>query len=80
MGSPSPTRSSVGSARGRGACRRPTDALARAEAAGVRLRPLRGTVPAARWDGELAPAITAAGVEVEEELVLDLLVRDMSAG
>jgi uncharacterized protein (TIGR02679 family) len=54
-------------------------ALARAESAGVALRPLRGTVPAACWDGELAPAINVAGVEVEEELVLDLLVADMSA-
>lgn len=55
-------------------------ALARAESAGVELRALRGTVPPACWDDRLAPAIQASGVEVEEELLLDLLVEDVTSG
>lgn len=46
-------------------------------AAGGRLRPLRGPVPDACWDPELAPAVRSAGVEVEEELVVDLLLADL---
>jgi hypothetical protein len=30
-----------------------------------------------QWDDALTPAITAAGVETEEELVLDLLLEDV---
>lgn len=44
-----------------------------------RLRPLRGAVPDACWDPELAAAVRAAGVEIEEELVLDLLLADLDA-
>lgn len=43
----------------------------------ARLRPLRGTVPEACWDPELASVVRAAGVEVEEELVLELLLGDL---
>lgn len=53
-------------------------ALARAEFAGVQLRALRGTVPPACWDDGLAPAIQVCGVEVEEELLLDLLFGDLT--
>lgn len=53
-------------------------ALDRAATAGTVLRPLRGPVPDAVWDDQLAPAVRACGVEVEEELVLDLLVGDLA--
>jgi uncharacterized protein (TIGR02679 family) len=53
-------------------------ALERAIASGTRPRPLRGKVPEAVWDSALAAAVRAAGVEVEEELVLDLLINDLS--
>jgi uncharacterized protein (TIGR02679 family) len=49
----------------------------RASTAGIDLRQLRGTVPDACWDPQLAPAVRAGGVEVEEELVLDLLLGDL---
>ncbi len=39
---------------------------------------LRGPVPDASWDSALAPAVREAGVEVEEELVLDLLLGDLA--
>lgn len=52
-------------------------ALSRIESA--RLRPLRGPVPEACWDAGLAPAVMGAGVEVEEELVLDLLLADLES-
>jgi len=52
-------------------------ALARAGRGGAALRPLRGAVPDACWDRDLAPAIRCCGVEVEEELVLDLLLQDI---
>jgi uncharacterized protein (TIGR02679 family) len=52
-------------------------ALARARASGTSLRPLRGRVPEASWDRHLSPAVRAAGVEVEEELVIDLLLADL---
>ncbi len=42
-----------------------------------RLRPLRGAVPEACWDPQLAAVVRAAGVEVEKELVLDLLLGDL---
>jgi hypothetical protein len=35
-------------------------------------------VPDAVWDAELAPAIRAGGVEVEEEFVVDLLLADLA--
>lgn len=44
-----------------------------------RLRPLRGAVPEACWDPQLAAVVRAAGVEIEEELVLDVLLRDLDA-
>ena len=53
------------------------EALNRAALTATDLRPLRGTVPDACWDPELAPSIRRAGVEVEEELVIDLLVSDL---
>lgn len=52
-------------------------ALERAYASGTTLRSLRAVVPDAVWDAELAPAVRACGVEVEEELVLDLLLSDL---
>lgn len=52
-------------------------AIERAAATAVTPRRLRGPVPAARWDAELAPAIERSGVEIEEELVLDLLLDDL---
>lgn len=52
----------------------------RASAAGIELRPLRGTVPDACWDPQLASAVREAGVEVEEELVVDLLLGDLGGG
>jgi uncharacterized protein (TIGR02679 family) len=55
-------------------------ALARAAEAGTPLRPLRGLVPDACWDPALAPAIRACGVEIEEELILDLLLEDLGSG
>lgn len=54
-----------------------TVGLDRALSAGTTLRPLRGKVPDATWDPDLAPTIQACGVEVEEEFVLDLLLRDL---
>ncbi|MGH9091804.1 MAG: DUF2399 domain-containing protein, partial [Acidimicrobiales bacterium] len=53
------------------------EALARVAAAGTTPPPLRGRVPGARWDPDLAPAVQAAGVEIEEELVMDLLLEDL---
>lgn len=53
-------------------------ALERARSAGTGLRPLRGSVPDAVWDPDLAPAIRACGGEIEEELVLDLLMADLA--
>jgi uncharacterized protein (TIGR02679 family) len=41
-------------------------------------RPLTGTPIAARWDSGLAPAMVRGGVRVEEELLLDDLVRDLA--
>ena len=55
-------------------------ALDRARASGTTLRSLRAAVPDAVWDAELAPAVRASGVEVEEELVLDLLLSDLRSG
>jgi len=52
-------------------------ALARATESGIRFLPLKGRVPAACWDEALAPAMRNAGVEVEEELVLDVLLADL---
>jgi uncharacterized protein (TIGR02679 family) len=55
------------------------EALERARASGTALRPLRGVVPDAVWDVELAPAIRACGVEVEEEFVIELLLADLAS-
>lgn len=52
----------------------------RASTAAIKLRPLLGTVPDACWDSQLAPAMREAGVEVEEELVVDLLLGDLGGG
>ena len=53
------------------------EAVAGAAASGVRCVALKGRVPPACWDDELSPAMTAAGVEIEEELVLDSLLADL---
>jgi len=55
-------------------------ALDRPGDSGKGLLPVKGRVPSACWDDDLAPAIRAAGVEVEEELVLDLLIEDLQGG
>ena len=54
-------------------------ALERARAMGTPLRPLRAMVPEAVWDPDLATAVRASGVEVEEELVMDWLLADLLA-
>ncbi|GAB2894569.1 TIGR02679 family protein [Streptomyces mayteni] len=43
-------------------------------------RRLTGTVTTATWDPDLAPAMSAAGVVVEEELVLADLLADLAGG
>ncbi|MDP9388735.1 MAG: TIGR02679 family protein [Actinomycetota bacterium] len=53
-------------------------ALATAGSADRPCRPLAGRVPPARWDDRLAPAIEHAGVEVEEEHVLQDLLADLT--
>lgn len=53
------------------------EALAQLQGEGAEPPPLRGVVPAATWDPDLAPAITASGVEVEEEAILGLLLPDL---
>lgn len=55
-------------------------ALERARSSGTSSRTLRGPVPDAVWDPELAPSVRASGVEVEEELVIDLLLSDLRTG
>lgn len=40
-------------------------------------RPLTGNPAIARWDTDLAPAMVQAGVRIEEELLLDDLIRDL---
>lgn len=57
-----------------------TLALERARASGTALRPLRGVVPEAVWDAELASSVQACGVEVEEEFVIDVLLADLTTG
>lgn len=52
--------------------------LAHARATGVHCLPLKGRVPAACWDGALAPEMAEVGVEIEEELVLDQLLADLA--
>lgn len=54
------------------------EAVAGASATGVRCLRLKGRVPKACWDDELAPTMLAAGVEIEEELVLDSLLADLA--
>jgi uncharacterized protein (TIGR02679 family) len=53
-------------------------ALDAARAEGLELPPLKGPVPDACWDPDLAPRIRACGVEIEEELVVDHLLDDLS--
>ena len=55
-------------------------ALERARVSGTSLRPLRGVVPDAVWDADLAASVRASGVEVEEELVIDVLLSDLASG
>jgi len=53
------------------------DALGLVAANGVSPPSLSGPVPAACWDPDLGPAVQASGVEIEEELLLDLLLDDL---
>jgi uncharacterized protein (TIGR02679 family) len=53
------------------------EALALIRRDDAELPSLRGVVPAATWDPDLAPAVIASGVEVEEEAILDLLLPDL---
>lgn len=55
-------------------------ALDRARSSGTALRPLRGLVPEAVWDAELASSVQACGVEIEEEFVIDVLLSDLASG
>lgn len=55
-------------------------ALEAAHREGLELEDLRGAVPDACWDAELAPQIRACGVEVEEELVVARLLDDLGSG
>lgn len=55
-----------------------TLALDRARASGTELRALRGVVPEAVWDADLAASVRACGVEVEEEFVIDVLRSDLA--
>ncbi|MFJ7204646.1 TIGR02679 family protein [Streptomyces sp. NPDC098789] len=41
-------------------------------------RPLTGVVAPSPWDLDLAPALTEHGVRIEEEAVLDVLLRDLA--
>jgi uncharacterized protein (TIGR02679 family) len=55
-------------------------ALERARVSSVPLRALRGAVPDAVWDSDLGASVRASGVEIEEELVVDLLLSDLASG
>lgn len=57
-----------------------SEAVGRTSASGARCLRLKGRVPNACWDEKLAPAMNAAGVEIEEELVLDSLLADFGEG
>lgn len=47
---------------------------------GTPLQPLSGLPVAAEWDAELAPAMQALGVGVQEESALELLLGDLTTG
>jgi uncharacterized protein (TIGR02679 family) len=47
---------------------------------GTPLQPLSGQLTAAEWDPELAPAMQAIGVGVQEESALELLLADLHQG
>jgi len=51
---------------------------ARSQADGIPQLPLDGQPVSAAWDPGLAPAMTALGVALHEEVTLDLLVADLS--
>ncbi|GGZ85987.1 TIGR02679 family protein [Streptomyces echinoruber] len=51
---------------------------ARSQAEGIPRLPLDGRPVGAAWDPDLAPAMTALGVALHEEVTLDLLVADLS--
>jgi uncharacterized protein (TIGR02679 family) len=51
---------------------------ARSQAGGIPQLPLDGQPVSAVWDPGLAPAMTALGVALHEEVTLDLLVADLS--
>ncbi|GAB3206388.1 hypothetical protein GCM10027294_08540 [Marinactinospora endophytica] len=50
----------------------------RSKAEGIPQLPLDGQPVSAVWDPDLAPAITALGVGLHEEVTLDLLVDDLA--
>jgi len=54
-------------------------AVERLERENRRPEPLRGRVPEASWDADLAGSITSYGFEVTEEHVLDALLDDLAA-
>ncbi|AOR37568.1 hypothetical protein BFF78_37375 [Streptomyces fodineus] len=51
---------------------------ARSQAEGIPQLPLDGQPVSASWDPALAPAMTALGVALHEEVTLDLLLDDLS--
>ncbi|MFF1278123.1 DUF2399 domain-containing protein [Streptomyces marokkonensis] len=51
---------------------------ARSRAGGIPQLPLDGQPVSAAWDPGLAPAMTARGVALHEEVTLDLLAADLS--
>jgi uncharacterized protein (TIGR02679 family) len=53
---------------------------ARSQSEGIPQLPLDGRPVDAAWDPDLTPATTALGVVLHEEVTLDLLVDDLSAG
>ncbi|MGW5284450.1 DUF2399 domain-containing protein [Streptomyces collinus] len=59
--------------------RRKLRALGRSQAGRGPQLPLDGQPVNAAWDPGLAPAMTALGVALHEEVTLDLLVDDLSS-
>jgi uncharacterized protein (TIGR02679 family) len=53
-------------------------ALAHARTHAIDLPPLDGTVPDTPWDPDLAKALDASGLALEEEVVLELLLADLA--
>lgn len=53
--------------------------LDHAQTTGIELPPLSGPLPATPWDPDLGRVMTRAGWAIEEEVVLDELLRDLTA-